>query len=191
MEILQILWGEVIIPISFEKIEVNNMATFNTKQVLYGSSLLIPKIAEQIQMEFAKDGYETAIDKLSSGGFLISVTKGGLFKAVMGMKTALKISLLPQDSNIYFEAGVGIWGQQAIPTVISMLFFWPVLITQIWGLIQQSKLDDRALEIAQSVISFNSAAAADTGSGSFKFCTKCGAKNIETAKFCMECGKPL
>lgn len=132
------------------------MSTFNTKQVLYGSVSMIPTIADRIREEFQNEGYEVATDALSSGGYDISITKGGLFKAVLGMKTALKVTLIPQGGNINFEAGGGIWGQQAIPTIISMLFFWPVLLTQMWGLIEQSKLDDKALSIAQSVINEHS-----------------------------------
>lgn len=169
------------------------MATFSTKKILYGSTSLIPTIANRIQEEFQNDGYEVAMDALSSGGYDISITKGGVFKAVLGMKTALKVTLLPQGNNISFEAGVGIWGQQAIPTVISMFFFTPVLITQIWGLIEQSKLDDKALEIAQDVICMNSHIGsfhADTNSG-HKFCTNCGTSVSSEAKFCPNCGRPL
>ncbi|MBQ4547646.1 MAG: zinc ribbon domain-containing protein [Bacteroidales bacterium] len=167
------------------------MATFSTKKILYGSTSLIPTIANRIQEEFQNDGYEVAMDALSSGGYDISITKGGVFKAVLGMKTALKVTLLPQGSNIHFEAGVGIWGQQAIPTVISMLFFWPVLITQIWGMVEQSKLDDKALEIAERVVhdGHNSACSDNTNGG--RFCTVCGTPNTETAKFCGECGNKL
>ena len=109
------------------------------------------------------------------------------------MKTALKVTLLPQDNTINFEAGVGIWGQQAIPTIISMLFFWPVLITQIWGMVEQSKLDDKALKIVQDVIDTNShvgTATAGTNAGSI-FCTNCGASVSEQAKFCPNCGAKL
>ena len=169
------------------------MATFSTKKTLYGSTSLIPTIANRIQEEFQNDGYEVSMDALSSGGYGISITKGGVFKAVLGMKTALKVTLLPQDNNIHFEAGIGIWGQQAIPTVISMFFFWPVLITQIWGMVEQSKLDDKALEIAQDVICINnhvgsSATGANLGG---KFCTNCGASVSEQAKFCPNCGAKL
>lgn len=170
------------------------MATFNTKTTLYGSPSLIPDIANRIQAQFQCEGYEVSMDLLSSGGYDISITKGGVFKAVMGMKTALKVTLLPQGGNIYFEAGIGIWGQQAIPTVISMLFFWPVLITQIWGMVQQSKLDDKALEIAKDVINasrYVSSTATTSNSGGSKFCTNCGTKNSESANFCCGCGKPL
>ena len=168
------------------------MGTFSTKKILYGSTSLIPTIANRIQEEFQRDGYEVAMDALSSGGYDISITKGGLFKAVLGMKTALKVTLLPQSSSIHFEAGVGIWGQQAIPTVISMLFFWPVLLTQIWGMVEQSKLDDKALEIAEGVVYMNSnTGAASASSAGSKFCTSCGTQNAESANFCCGCGKPL
>ena len=168
------------------------MGTFSTKKILYGSTSLIPTIANRIQEEFQRDGYEVAMDALSSGGYDISITKGGLFKAVLGMKTALKVTLLPQGSSIHFEAGVGIWGQQAIPTVISMLFFWPVLLTQIWGMVEQSKLDDKALEIAEGVVYMNSnTGAASASSAGSKFCTGCGTQNAESANFCSGCGKPL
>ena len=169
------------------------MATFSTKKILYGSTSLIPTIANRIQEEFHNDGYEVAMDALSSGGYDISITKGGIFKAVLGMKTALKVTLLPQGSNIHFEAGVGIWGQQAIPTVISMLFFWPVLLTQIWGMVEQSKLDDKALEIAQDVICMNNhegSPHSDNNVGG-KFCTKCGTKLDGSSKFCSNCGTRL
>ena len=178
------------------------MATFSTKKILYGSTSLIPTIANRIQEEFQNDGYEVSMDALSSGGYEISITKGGVFKAVLGMKTALKVTLLPQGSNIHFEAGVGIWGQQAIPTVISMLFFLPVLITQIWGMVEQAKLDDKALKIAESVIAMNSTTIISTVTTTttttppaknigFRFCTSCGTKNPENTDFCSNCGKEM
>lgn len=168
------------------------MATFSTKKVLYGSTSLIPTIANRIQEEFQNEGYEVAMDALSSGGYDISITKGGTFKAVLGMKTALKVTLLPQGNNISFEAGVGIWGQQAIPSVISMLFFWPVLITQIWGMVEQAKLDDKALDIAQdAVYTNNNKGATSTDSDGSIFCPNCGTQNAGTAKFCCECGRSL
>ena len=132
------------------------MAAFSTKRTLFCSTSLLPDMAGTLQEEFERDGYEVKVTELSTGGYDISITKGGVFKAVLGMKTALKITLTPlSDKSIAFEAGVGIFGQQAIPTIISMFFFWPVLLTQIWGLIQQSNLDDKAAEIVEKVIASN------------------------------------
>ena len=88
-----------------------------------------------------------------------------------------------------FDAGVGIFGQQAIPTIISMLFAWPVLITQIWGLVQQSKLDDQALEIAETVI-HESDSRPDSVQSKIgqKFCVGCGHPLPDGAIFCPKCG---
>lgn len=189
------------------------MGTFNTKAILDGPVSLIPVMADRIGDEFRKDGYEVDMAALSSGGYDISVTKGGVFKAVMGLKTALKVTLLPYGNGISFEAGVGIFGQQVIPTMISMFFFWPVLITQIWGMVQQSQLDDKALGIARAVISSysgqrqsasgspsaSSGAASGSPSGSpdgfaasgRQFCISCGTENPASARFCCGCGKML
>ena len=160
------------------------MSTYSKKKLLAVSVVQIPQIAEAIRKEF-----EVNVDTLMSGGMDISITKGNLFKAVMGMRSALKVTLTPQSDGVLFEANVGIYGQQAIPTIISMFFFWPVLITQIWGLIQQSSLDDRALEIAEKAIA--DSPSAFLPDSSHKFCTNCGAKINATSKFCPECGTKL
>lgn len=171
------------------------MGTFNTKQVIFGSPALIPTIADEIVKQFQSEGFEVTKQEMNSGGCDISITKGGVFKAVLGMKSALKVTLLPQGNAIDFEAGVGIFGQQAIPTIISMFFLWPVLITQIWGMVEQSKLDDKALEIANKVIAENGGGNGNDNSStqapSGGFCTGCGAKYESGMKFCGQCGKKL
>jgi hypothetical protein len=163
------------------------MGTFHTKTILSGNPDLIPTIAENISASFRAEGFEVQCDSLLSGGRDISITKGGLFKAVLGMRTALKVSLIPLAGSISFDANVGIFGQQALPTVISMLFFWPVLITQIWGMIEQSKLDDKALQVAQETIE-KSSTRQPASTPNSKFCTNCGATVPEGAKFCPNCG---
>ena len=176
------------------------MGAFSTKTVLNGDPSLIPAIAERICRNFELDGFQVKQESLLSGGADISVTKGGLFKAAIGLKTALKITLAPTDNGIQFEAGVGIFGHQVIPTLIMWFYAWPVLITQIWGMVQQSKLDDKALEIARSVITEHSATAYGNNAvypgqpnnpAQHKFCTSCGAKLNSDSKFCSQCGAPL
>lgn len=171
------------------------MGAFNTKTILNGNPSLIPAMADRICQVFAAEGYEINRGNLMSGGADISVTKGGMFKAILGMKTALKITLVPQNGAISFDAGVGIFGQQALPTVISMLFFWPVLLTQIWGLISQADLDDKALAAAQAVIAESGAnpytSAPSPAPSAAKFCTCCGSPLPANARFCPNCGSPL
>ncbi len=169
------------------------MATYSKKKLLLASAVQIPQIAEAIRLDFEKDGFEVNVDTLMSGGRDISVTKGGFFKAVLGMRSALKITLTPQSDGVFFDANVGIYGQQAIPTVISMLFFWPVLITQIWGLVEQAQLDDCALAVAENAINLDasSSSSVDMDSETMRYCTSCGAKVSSDARFCFECGARL
>ena len=173
------------------------MGTYSKKKLLAAHSSQINSIAEAIQNDFVRDGFEVNVDTLMSGGKDISITKGNLFKAVLGMRSALKVTLIPQTDGVLFDANVGIYGQQAIPTVISMLFFWPVLITQIWGLVEQSSLDDRALAVAEQAIvgGATSSASISSFTSTFtsnpKFCTNCGAKLDGASKFCSNCGTKL
>ncbi len=166
------------------------MPTFNKQKLLPAKAARIPAMAEAIRKEFAPEGFEVQIDTLMSGGRDISLTKGNLFKAVLGMRSALKITLTPQMDGVLFDARVGIFGQQAIPTVISMFFFWPVLITQIWGLVNQSQLDDRALAAAERGMQ-SSASSLNVSSAGTLFCTHCGARMDEGARFCSRCGKEI
>lgn len=166
------------------------MATYSKKKLLAAHSSQINTIAAAIEEDFVRDGFEVNVDTLMSGGKDISITKGNLFKAVLGMRSALKVTLMPQTDGVLFDANVGIYGQQAIPTVISMLFFWPVLITQIWGLVEQSSLDDRALALAEQAIA-SGPTIVTPQNGSYKFCTSCGAKLDGTSKFCSSCGAKL
>ena len=128
------------------------MGAFTTKKTLYGSPSQIPAIAEQIRQAFATDGYEVRIDNPANGQE-IYITKGGFVKAALGLRSALKVTMKPtRDGNINFEAGVSIFKQQFVPTVITMCFFSPVVIAQIWGMIKQSKLDEKAVAIAERAL---------------------------------------
>jgi ribosomal protein L40E len=170
------------------------MGTFKSFRIINGSTAFIPQAGRDVMNYFLAEGYDVTGDSLISGGYDISVSKGNMFKAVLGMKTALKIVIRPQAGQIAIEAGVGVFGQQALPTVISMLFFWPVLVTQIWGIVQQSSLDEKAIEIAEASIFRNSkgtASASTSQPNNNKFCTQCGTINPEGAKFCRECGGKL
>ena len=132
--------------------QVITMGAFTTKKTLYGSPSQIPAIAEQIRQAFAADGYEVRIDNPANGQE-IYITKGGFVKAALGLRSALKVTMKPtRDGNINFEAGVSIFKQQFVPTVITMCFFSPVVIAQIWGMIKQSKLDEKAVAIAEQTL---------------------------------------
>lgn len=165
------------------------MATYSKKKLLQAHPSQIKSICDAIRIDFENDGFEVKVDDLISGGKDISITKGNIFKAVLGMRSALKVTLVPQPDGVLFDASVGIYGQQAIPAVISMFIFWPVILTQIWGLVHQASLDDRALAVAEGAIGNNPLTEYLLNEN--KFCTNCGTKMDKSAKFCPECGTKM
>lgn len=150
-------------------------------------------VANDVMENFRLQGYEVKGEQTVTRGWNISIYKGGIFKSVLGMKTALNIEIENAGTGVMAKAGVGIFGLQAIPAAIVYFVAWPVLLTQIWGLVQQAKLDDEALQcIDRSLLTRSGSAggvAPATAAGLVsKFCVQCGANLQQTNKFCPNCG---
>ena len=125
------------------------MGTFNSsKTVPYVVDDLTP-VAQELMSYFESQDFETAETHLPAGGVQVSIRRGGTFKAIIGMKTALNIKVEPVDGGTKVDAGVGIFGQQAIPSIITALVFWPVIIAQVWNMAQEAKLDEEAIGVAE------------------------------------------
>lgn len=128
------------------------MGAFTTRKIIYGNTAQIPFVAEQLRLAFASEGYEARIENTRVGRE-VYIAKGGLFKAALGLRSALKVLLLPsRDGHIEMEAGVSIFKQQLVPTLITVCLFSPVVVAQIWGMIKQSKLDEKAVDVAERAI---------------------------------------
>src|ERR671910_1277184 len=116
-------------------------------------------VAQDVMRHFESQDYEVAETNLPAGGVQVSIRRGGTFKAIIGMKTALNIKIEPVEGGTQVDAGVGIFGQQAIPTMITALVFWPVIISQVWNIAQEYKLDEEALGVAEESLKAHSAGA--------------------------------
>src|SRR3954470_17750482 len=135
------------------------MGTFNSsKTVPYVVEDLAP-VAQDVMRHFEGQDFEVSETNIPTGGVQISIRRGGTFKAIIGMKTALNIKIEPEANGTKVEAGVGIFGQQAIPTAITLLIFWPVLIAQVWNMAHEAKLDEEALDVAEESLKAHSSQA--------------------------------
>ena len=155
------------------------MALFHSSKLIAAAESAIPAMEQNIVNYFTGEGYEYSSAPLCGGGRQVSITQGGIFKAILGLRTALDIKLRPQNGGVLVDASVGIFGQQVIPTMITLFVTWPVLLTQIWGLIKQSKLDDTAINLAEQAAT------------SMHLCPHCGASMISGTHFCTACGSRL
>src|ERR687893_1673143 len=135
------------------------MGTFNSSHTVPHVVEDLTPVAHDVMRHFESQDYEVSETPISTGGVQVSIRRGGTFKAIIGMKTALNIKIEPQANGTRVEAGVGIFGQQAIPTAISLLVFWPVIIAQVWNMAKEAKLDEEALRVAEESLKAHSGVA--------------------------------
>jgi hypothetical protein len=135
------------------------MGTFNSSKTFPYFVEDVAPVAQDVMDHFEEQDYEVIETNIPTGGVQVSIRRGGTFKAIIGMKTALNIKIEPVANGTTVDAGVGIFGQQAIPTAITLLVFWPVIIAQVWNMAQESNLDEEALRVAEEGLKAHSSKA--------------------------------
>ena len=134
------------------------MGTFSSSRTVpYVVADLAP-VAQDVMRHFEQQGFEVSETQIPAGGVQVSIRKGGTFKAIIGLRSALNIKIEPQANGTRVQADVGIFGQQALPTAITLLVFWPVVVAQVWNMAQEAKLDKEALEVAEESLKAHSEA---------------------------------
>ncbi len=193
------------------------MGAFETSRLIPVVVPDLAPVANDVVTNFQVQGYEATAQQPLSGGWLISLRKGNAFKAILGMNLALNLEFSTMGNGTAAKAKVGVMGLQAVPTAISMLIFWPVALTQAWGMVQQSQLDEQALAVLEASlrahaapgagapaaapvaaatplvnmaapVTADPATATATQAPAAKFCTQCGGPLQPSARFCPQCG---
>ena len=131
------------------------MATFRTEKRI--DAVVDQEGLEAVAADVANhfEGLEYEVDTVpleDKEGLMVSITRGGFFRTVLGQKTALNVSIWSTADGTNVDADVGLFKSQAIPTLITVLIFWPIILGQIWGLVRESKIDDEAVAVAESSI---------------------------------------
>lgn len=160
------------------------MSIFKSTQVVPVVVADLASVAQVVAREYEDRGYTVHVASQEPGCQEIGITQGGLFKSVLGLKTALRLRIETVGGATRIDAGIGLLESQAVPTAVTMLVFWPALVTQSWGLVQQHKLDQEAVAMIE-------AALRKAAAGSAHFCNQCGAKVEAGARFCSHCGQTL
>lgn len=111
-------------------------------------------VGEDVIRAFRARDFTVSGTRLAGGGWHISLYNGDWFKAILGLKTALNVTIEPVEGGTRVTAGVGIFELQALPTVIAVFVFAPVVLGQIWGVLQQQKLDEEAVQLVEDRLHF-------------------------------------
>lgn len=132
------------------------MKFLNSSYLFNNADRYIDIVSQKFINEFKYKGYEVDGVKMPSGDWDISLKKGNLFQAVLGMQTALKVTVSATSPHALVKMSIGLFGQQAIPTILTVAVWWPIAICQVAGLVKQYNMDKEV--IAAIVHGFNVAA---------------------------------
>jgi hypothetical protein len=163
------------------------MALFTSSRYFSVTPPDLERVARDVMDHFRRQGFEVACEPIASRGWKVSISRGDAFKAVLGMKTALNVEIEPYMAGVMARAHVGLFELQAIPTALSVFVFPPVALAQIWGMVQQFKLDDEALDCVERSLL---ARAGGSTLGASQ-CPRCGAAIQTPGKFCAQCGNKI
>ncbi len=164
------------------------MSLFSSQRSFPSTLKSVSQLMDYVRSHFEAEGYTVETSATATGGF-ISLTKGGIFQSALGLTTGLNITLDCLPGEISASMEVGVFGKQAVPAAIGFLFFKPLMIGPLIGLLQQNKLDGEAYETIEAGIK-----ACEDGDEVDAFaerCPQCGAAVSADAKFCTGCGRKL
>src|SRR5918992_1832801 len=109
------------------------MGTFSSSHTVpYTVEDLYP-VAQDVMSHFEQQQFEVTETHIPTGGVQVSIRRGGTFKAIIGLKTALNIKIEPQANGTNVEAGGGGFRRPTIPTAITLLGFWAGAVAPAWG----------------------------------------------------------
>jgi len=188
------------------------VSVFKSEKIIAVKVPDLSPVAADLMKHFKDRGFEVVGFQPTNGHWEINITKGNTFKAVAGLRTALKIELVPQVDATLIRAGAGIFRAQVVPTAINLVvpWHWPLMATQVWGIIHQAGLDNEAVKVVELSLDRLSRLG-DTSAGPVEqwptpengqwpapektddghldgFCSSCGGQQPAGALFCPRCG---
>lgn len=132
------------------------MGVFQSQKTVPVHVADLAPVAQAVANHFQAKGFEVQTQS-SDKGWHISISKADTFKVVMGTKTALNVELAPKGDGTDVSAGIGVFGQHS--GGLGGVLAGPLMLTQLWGMVQQSKLDDEAMAVAEKALQDVKAAA--------------------------------
>jgi hypothetical protein len=171
------------------------VGVFKSERRIFVELSDLEPVANHLVEHFRVKGYEVTAQQSTAGAWDIDITRTGEFRAISGLRTALKVRLEPEPGSVLVRAGVGILGQQAAASMLSVFVFPPLIYAQIWGAVQSAKIDNEALAVVEEAAAglragSASAGAIGVGGGRGGFCGECGTARTG-GRFCTGCGAAL
>jgi len=109
------------------------------------------KIVESLKSFLCSNGYSVQ-EFLKHDGLILQIRRGGGFKAVLGLSTALNVNIEQNERYFTISFSNGKWVDKAAVAGISMFVLWPLLITSAVGAYKQSELPNQIIQYVNSEV---------------------------------------
>ncbi len=160
------------------------MGKFSSSKVFAAPQEFIPFASRKIRSSFESEGFEYSVESESANRMVVTVTKGNLFKQIVGLKQGLEITLSNNGGKVSVSAKGTVFKDQLIASALTWWVAWPVIIPQVIGMINQSNLDEKVIDVVSSAYQ-------EFDAGKTAFCPFCGTKVSKGDTCCPHCGASL
>ncbi len=110
-----------------------------------------------LQKWLEENGFKQQRLSTEDGATVIQVEKRGGWKRVVGMSTALNISMHQVENTINVQIGAGRWADKAVVGAVSLVVLWPLAVTAGFGAWQQAKMPERIYNFISEFLKENDA----------------------------------
>ncbi|MCR4407844.1 MAG: zinc ribbon domain-containing protein [Anaerolineae bacterium] len=172
-----------------------------TEQRMYHApGLDIRELASVVSNWFQSQKFETQVLEAPGGGFVVQARQPEAWRSILGMSSALNVTMTLQGENLIVEMGAAKWIDKAAVGAVGVLIFWPALIPAAYGAWKQKQLPSQVFQLIDQYVATGQvpvvgpvpvAAPAPAPAPSAARCPSCGQPVRAGAKFCDNCGAPL
>jgi hypothetical protein len=97
------------------------MGLLKASRIIHATLPDLTPVGQAVMAHFADRDYEVNGEQTGPQCWEVGIHKGGTFRAIVGMKVALRIRIETIGTSTQVEASIGLLESQGISTAISML----------------------------------------------------------------------
>lgn len=182
-------------------------------RTFYASGIDERDVARKVSSWLKLNDFEAQIVDLPDGRITVQARQPKSWRYILGMSSALNITLEKKGDHLVVETGAGSWAEKFAVGAVGIFILHPLLITMAYGVWKQSQLPEKVFEVVDQHLkdkrgpaettriaiqpgdetAAESAVPENVPSSTFeeRICASCGGASSKEAKYCSQCGSLL
>jgi len=109
-------------------------------------------VARKISSWLKINDFEAQIVDLPDGRITVQARQPKTWRYILGMSSALNITLDKKGDQLVVETGAGSWAEKFAVGAVGVFILHPLLITMAYGVWKQSQLPEKVFEVTEQYI---------------------------------------